>query len=132
MPGFEGPGAAFSRANQQNQRRKAVNKRDQGIVADFRKRLQGELEAAVLKLTVYGSRATGNAGPDSDLDLIAIVKDKTAELEGKLDEVAYASMWEFDFRPIISLKVFSESHFQDALERGFSFYRHIESEGISV
>ena len=44
--------------------------------------------------------------------------------------MAYQIMWEHDFKPIISLKVFSEASFNRALEEGFSFYRNIEREGI--
>ena len=35
-------------------------------------------------------------------------------------------------KSIISLKVFSVLHFNNALEKGFSFYRNIEREGITL
>ena len=53
-------------------------------------------------------------------------------MEKKLDDIAYAVMWDYDFKPIISIKVTSESRFNEALAKGFSFYRHIEKEGVSV
>ena len=69
---------------------------------------------------------------DSDLDLVALVDEKNSEIENILDDVAYDVMWDYDFQPIISLKVFSEAHFKSAVERGFSFYRNVEKNGISL
>jgi len=41
-------------------------------------------------------------------------------------------MWDYDFKPVISLKVFSETRFRSSTEKGLSFYRHIEKEGIPI
>lgn len=41
-------------------------------------------------------------------------------------------MWDYDFKPIISLKVFAEAQFNKTSAKGFSFYKHIEKEGILV
>lgn len=49
-----------------------------------------------------------------------------------MEDIAYAVMWDYDFKPIISLKVFTESQFNKARAKGFSFYKHIEKEGILV
>ena len=69
---------------------------------------------------------------DSDLDVIALVSKKTPEVEKKLDDIVYQIMWDHDFKPIISLKVFEESQFFDALNKGFSFYRYVENEGVAL
>jgi hypothetical protein len=41
-------------------------------------------------------------------------------------------MWDHDFMPIISLKVFEIAKYSNALKKGFSFYKYIEKEGIAV
>ena len=109
-----------------------MEERDRQIVLELRKRLPQEVQEHLSKLVVFGSRARGEEGDDSDLDVVALVDEKTPEIEKALDAAAYSIMWDHDFRPVVSLKVFSEYDFHDAVRRGFSFYRHVDQEGIAV
>lgn len=94
--------------------------------------MPARLSDHIKKIIVFGSRARGEESPDSDLDVAVLVDTKTAKIEKELDDVAYQVMWDYDFQPIISLKVFSESSFISAVERGFSFYRNVNREGLPV
>lgn len=109
-----------------------MTERDKEIISEFKRRLAREILGDIKKLIVFGSRARGAATEESDLDMIVLVTDKTPETEKKLEDVAYSVMWDYDFKPIISLKVFTESQFNNAIAKGFSFYKHIEKEGVSV
>lgn len=106
--------------------------KDRQIVEDLKKRLPSEANRHIRKLIVFGSRATGRATEESDLDLIALVDVKTPDIENMLDDAAYRVMWDHDFKPIISLKVIAESQFKGALDKGYSFYKHVEKEGVAV
>jgi len=110
----------------------AMKEQDRKIVLELKKRLSADLQKRVTKFILYGSRARGVAEEDSDLDLIALVDEKTPEIERALDDLAYGVMWDYDFKPVISLKVFSEERFRSSTEKGRSFYRHVEKEGITV
>ncbi len=109
-----------------------MNEKDKALIGEFKNRLSSDLKAHLKQIIIYGSRAKGDAPEDSDLDVIALVEHKTPELERELDDIVYQVMWDHDFRPIISLKVFGESEFHDALKRGFSYYRNVNKEGITV
>lgn len=128
---MDGRGSAIGQSRTSN-RSVNMDERDKSMIKDFRRRLPEELRKQVTKLIFYGSRARGGASADSDLDLIAIVTQRTPEVEKALEDIAYDVMWQFDFRPTISLKVFSESQFQGAIDKGFSFYRHVLEEGLPV
>ena len=105
---------------------------DRQLVEEFKRRLPPEVREHLRQMILFGSRVRGDASHDSDLDLVALVDIKTPELEQVLDETAYNLMWDHDFHPVISLKVFSEDRFRNAFERGLSFYRNVMREGIVV
>jgi len=105
---------------------------DQAIISDLKSRLPVQLGNHIKRIIVFGSRARGEGSPDSDLDIAILVDNKTVEIEKTLDDIAYRVMWDHDFKPVISLKIFSEKAFMSAVARGFSFYRNVNQEGISV
>jgi predicted nucleotidyltransferase len=109
-----------------------MGEKDRQIVMELKQRLPAEVKTHLARLILYGSRARGEAAEDSDLDLIALVDDKTPEIEAQMEEVAYRVMWDHDFKPIISLKVFAEDRFRNAARKGYSFYRNVEREGIEL
>ncbi len=110
----------------------AMKEQDRAIVLELKRRLSADLQKRVIKFILYGSRARGVDAEDSDLDLVALVDEKTPEIERALDDLAYGVMWDYDFKPVISLKVFSEARFRSSMEKGMSFYRRIQKEGIPV
>lgn len=105
---------------------------DKELIEELKQRLPANVLSHIRRMIMYGSRARGDAAEDSDLDLVALVDEKTSELEQAIDEIAYEVMWNHDFKPIISLKVFSEERFRSAVARGLSFYRNVEREGVMI
>jgi predicted nucleotidyltransferase len=95
-------------------------------------RLQEVAGDRLQAVIAYGSRVWGHPTPESDLDVAAIIRDLTPEMEEALQEAAYQVMWDHDFYPLISLKVFDADSFSSFQERGFSFYRKVAQEGIRV
>jgi len=81
---------------------------------------------------IYGSSAGGHPDPDSDLDVGAIVRDCTPQLERAFLESAYRVMRDYDFTLLISLKVFDAGSFAAYREKGFSFYRKVAAEGSAL
>lgn len=109
-----------------------MGEKDRQIVLELKRRFPAEVKAHLARLIMYGSRARGDAAEDSDLDLVALVDVRTPELEALMEEAAYGVMWDHDFKPIISLKVFAEKRFRSAEQKGYSFYRNIVREGIEL
>jgi len=105
---------------------------DRQVVTEFKSRIPDEILRLVRTVVVFGSRARDDAPDDSDLDLMVLVDELTPGMEERLDDIAYGVMWDRDFKPIISLKVFTEARYRSALERDFSFYRNVEKEGVPV
>jgi len=109
-----------------------MDKRDRNLILEFKKRLPLDVMAHIRKVVAFGSRVRGQREEESDLDLLILVDQKIPELEGKIEDVAYQVMWDHDFKPIISIKVFTEADYRNSLAEGFSFYKNIESKGVSL
>jgi predicted nucleotidyltransferase len=108
-----------------------MNEQDRSIILDLKKRLPTQVKDHIRKVVVFGSRTRGEDSEDSDLDLL-LVDHKAPELEDKIEDVAYQVMWDHDFKPILSIKLFTESSYHDRVREGFSFYTNIEREGVPL
>jgi len=109
-----------------------MKERDRNLVLEFKKRLPANVIAHIRKVIAFGSRVRGQGEEDSDLDLLILVDRKTPELESKIEDIAYQVMWDHDFKPIISIKVFTEDGYLNSLKEGYSFYKNIDREGITL
>jgi hypothetical protein len=109
-----------------------MEKGDREIILEFKKRLPPDVISHIRKVIAFGSRVRGQGEEDSDLDLLILVDRKTSELESKIEDIAYQVMWDHDFKPIISIKLFTETSYHNSLSEGFSFYKNIEREGVSL
>ncbi|HEY84607.1 MAG TPA: nucleotidyltransferase domain-containing protein [Chloroflexi bacterium] len=101
---------------------------DRQTVAEFTRRLKRTI--SVRDVRVFGSRARGNAAPDSGLDVFVVLESCTPELRQRINDIA----WEVGFEDdkIISPLVATV----DQLERGpFSaspLLLAIEQEGVRL
>jgi predicted nucleotidyltransferase len=109
-----------------------MGEHDRALAEELKRRLPADAARHLHRLILFGSRARGDAAEDADLDLVALVDEKTPDLEQALDTTAYDVMWDHNFRPVISLKVFAEERFRDAVARGLSFYCNVEREGVVI
>jgi predicted nucleotidyltransferase len=105
---------------------------DRNLILEFKKQFPADVMAHIRKVIAFGSRVRGQGEEDSDLDLLILVDRKTPELESKIEDIAYQVMWDHDFKPIISIKIFTEANYLNSLKEGFSFYKTIEREGITL
>ncbi len=109
-----------------------LTKKDKELIVEFKKRLPEQIKKHLKNIIAFGSRINGKAQEDSDLDIVLLVDKKSPGLEKQCEDIAYQVMWDHDFKPIISLKIFTESHFANAVRNGFSFYKHVATEGVRV
>ncbi|AEG14307.1 DNA polymerase beta domain protein region [Desulfofundulus kuznetsovii DSM 6115] len=78
---------------------------------------------------LYGSRARGDAEPDSDYDLLVLVKGQVNwQLEERIREKLYPL--ELNTGAAISLVVFSEDDWNTPLFRAMPFNQNVRREGM--
>ena len=82
----------------------------------------------VFRIVLFGSRARGDAEPDSDMDVFVLVDTLTGELEDYISECA----WEAGFKYGIVLVpvVYSRNDWENGPERNSLLADAIRSEGV--
>jgi len=103
-----------------------LTKADRQIVREFQRRLVEIMP--VLDLRVFGSRARGEAAPDSDLDVFIELEACTPELRQRISELA----WEvgFEMERVISTVVTTRAELEHGAMGANPLVLNVEREGV--
>ena len=70
-------------------KRPKLSRDERAWLHEYCKALAEQQPGAVRRLLIYGSKARGNAGPESDLDVLLVVSNRAAELKRRLRWIGY-------------------------------------------
>ncbi len=70
-------------------RRAALSACDASAIADFAARVRGALGGDVLDMRLFGSKATGRDVPDSDIDILVVVRAASVGVEDQVLAIAF-------------------------------------------
>jgi predicted nucleotidyltransferase len=100
------------------------------VLKELKHGMENQLGDRLVKMVVFGSRARGDFGAESDTDIAIIVRELSRELKYQiLDTVADIEM---EFVIPLSVVVFSESEFERLKKRERRIALDIEKEGIPL
>lgn len=86
----------------------------------------------IVKIVLYGSYARGDYEKDSDIDIVAIVQGKRAELQQRLKRVwEVSSELELEYGTIISPTIIPFEEFEK-FKDDLPYYKNILNEGVNL
>jgi predicted nucleotidyltransferase len=99
---------------------------DRQIVREFQRRLAAVVP--VVDLRVFGSRARGDAAPDSDLDVFIELEESTPDLRRRISEIAWEVGFEMD--RVISTVVTTRAELEEGAMGANPLVLNVEREGV--
>jgi predicted nucleotidyltransferase len=111
---------------------KGLSKAEKEAIEEVKNRLVKKYGDRLLLLKLYGSKARGDSRPDSDIDLLAVVKRDSLKIRDEFFEETYDVMSKHDFKFLICLAVMGKREFEVYKNGNFSFYRNITRDGIDL
>jgi predicted nucleotidyltransferase len=96
----------------------------------YRQILQEQHPGVVARLIIYGSKARGDAHPDSDLDVLLILKNEAVCFKRQLRRVGYELATTSDAVP--SILAYTEDEWEIREKSGSPFWQAVERDAVSV
>lgn len=96
----------------------------------FLERLYARHGDRVRSVFLFGSKARGDAGPDSDLDLLVALTNDDPRLRSQVRRLAARVSLEYDL--LLSAHAMGHSQWEKLTRYHFPLYQAIESEGIDL
>lgn len=103
---------------------------DRAAIMEYISRIQKRFPDRILAVTLFGSKARGDADDDSDIDLLVLVD---AEDDGLRDELwRIASRVSLDRNVVISPRVFGRTRWAEIRRIRMPLYRAIQADGVPL
>lgn len=107
-----------------------LTNREQEAIQAFVKRLEAKFGDQMLSIRLFGSRARGEAQPDSDMDIAVIVDHVGPELRKSIRFMA-VDVW-LQYGIYISTRVWSLDHWRELESLQTNLYKTLQQEGIEL
>lgn len=104
--------------------------RDADAVREFAERVRAVLGPELVALKLFGSKATGNEAPDSDIDILVVVEQAPGEVRDRIIDVAFDV--NLAHGVYISPRVVARVVLDDPVWKLTSFLQAVERDGIPL
>jgi predicted nucleotidyltransferase len=116
--------------NIREMRSEYMSEQEQQVALEFVSRLRQRFNGQLLSAILYGSRARGEAEPDSDMDVLVVLSTADAEVRKQVRHLAVDICLECGIYP--STRVWSLAEWRNALNMQTQLYRNVQRDGIDL
>ena len=99
-------------------------------VIEYVTRIRTRFPDRVLAVTLFGSKARGDADAESDIDLLVLVDAEDSEFRSELWRIA--SDVSLDYSVVVSARVFGQSRWAKARRMRIPLYRAVVTDGVPL
>lgn len=108
--------------------RDCLNDNEKKAVESLKSRLTERFD--VMDMRLFGSKVKGQAGPDSDVDIMIELPKRSPEIESEIDDITFEVNLKND--SFITTVVFGRDELQQGPMKESPLYKVIQKEGIPV
>lgn len=107
-----------------------LTSQEQAWLDSYRKALEKKHAGAVERMVIYGSKARGEAHPDSDLDVLLIVNNNAKRLKRELRRIGYLLAATLDILP--SILAYTHDEWESRRKSGSAFRQAVERDAVRI
>ncbi len=107
-----------------------LTRMEKNLIDEFKKEITAKFPEDIVKVIVFGSKARGDAGKESDIDIIVVSKKDDWRQGDRIRDIGYELDEKLDYR--LSIQVLPESHVKYLKSNDFQFIKNVELEGIVI
>lgn len=103
---------------------------EQSWLDSYRRVLEEKLPGLVEEIRIFGSKARGEADPDSDLDLLVILREGDSAMKREVRHIGHRLAVMSNAAP--SIVVYTRNEWLAREQSGSPFYRAVLRDGVPV
>jgi len=107
-----------------------LTREEEKIIKQFKKQLLQEYPGQIISIIVYGSKARGDHQPESDIDVLVIVKKDDWNFFDAIRRRGYELDADIDYK--MSIQVMTQQKFEYLQENGFQFIQNILRDAVKA
>lgn len=99
-------------------------------IGEFVKRLKDLLKNDLVLVEIFGSKIRGDSTPDSDIDILIVIKEKNIYLVDKIYDILFTVDPYYELR--ISLIIYSQWEYKENIRLNSPFIENLDREAVRL